>query len=187
MAKTNKKMSNEELVKLREERNAKAKKEMPWIFVRIISAVVLLAIYFMNKYQIDKAYQIFDLTKNVQTIVLAVISIVVFIISILKCAQIELKEKNLSITSKTVREERNVLKLESKAVRFVDFAKGKSWFLLLLSVGILIPSVVGITIYALATVTMSILANNKKFKQMDIALNIVIVGMISVIMRTILI
>ena len=93
MAKTNKKMSNEELVKLREERNAKAKKEMPWIFVRIISAVVLLAIYFMNKYQIDKAYQIFDLTKNVQTIVLAVISIVVFIISILKCAQIELKEK----------------------------------------------------------------------------------------------
>ena len=53
MAKTNKKMSNEELVKLREERNAKAKMEMPWIFVRIISAVVLLAIYFMNKYQID--------------------------------------------------------------------------------------------------------------------------------------
>ena len=86
-----------------------------------------------------------------------------------------LKEKNLSITSKTVREERNVLKLESKAVRFVDFAKGKSWFLLLLSVGILIPSVVGITIYALATVTMLILANNKKFKQMDlINLNVLI-------------
>lgn len=183
----NNKLSAEELIKKREERELAAKKELPWILVRTISGVILLIVYILNKYKIDRLYELFDLTKNVKTLVLITGMFISFIVIIIKCANTELKEKDLKITSKTVREEKSAIKLESKKVRFVEFTKGKSWFLLLTALGIFIPSTVGLSLYLMSVVLMLWLANNKQFKTMDIMLNFTITGLMSVIMRTILI
>lgn len=187
MAKKDKKLSEEELTKKKEERELKARKETPWIFVRLVIGIILLAIYFINKYQIDKLYQIFDITRNTFSIIYTISMIVLFIVSIMKCAKIELETKDVSITAKSVRAERQELKFESKLVRFVDFMKGKSWFLLLLSVGILIPNVIGTTLYIISIIIMIALANKHKFKEMDIMLNVSIIGLSSLILRLILV
>ena len=170
------------------DKQIKAKEDLKWIMLRFILAIISTVIYIVNSYNINKAYEILDLSFGVTTNILMVVAMLVaFIIVIIKCAKNELTEKNISITSKTVKKEKEMLKLESKLIKFVSFTKSKSWFLLWLALSTLIPSVIGITLYVISLVLMLILSSKKKFKETDKVLNISILGMASVIIRSFII